>query len=208
MIGFEEVSKEREKKIAQIKKDIAVCKIARDTIDAAHCTLKIKYERMEETNTSLNFNYEDVVDKLHLMSKARYELETKLTDKHEECKSIIEIMAINKETLLRRQSEVEELEKQVTVLQRDYDGAEIKRLGIEKGFEITKKQQSEKIANLTDIISSEKETRDGWIKRYETEQQKHTETQSELIKAKSDLTDQVLAVRNEEIKMGTANRQI
>jgi hypothetical protein len=51
MIGFEEVSKEREKKLTVLKKEIAECKIARDTIDTAHCTLKIKFDRMEEENT-------------------------------------------------------------------------------------------------------------------------------------------------------------
>jgi predicted transcriptional regulator len=83
MIGFEEVSKEREKKLTVIKREIAECKIARDTIDIAHSTLKIKYERLEEENTTMKFNYDDVVDKLHHMNKARYELETKLTDSHE-----------------------------------------------------------------------------------------------------------------------------
>ena len=47
-----------------------------------------------------------------------------------------------------------------------------------------------------------------WIERYEKEQDDHTKTQGELIKAKSDLKDKVLEVRNEEIKINTANRQI
>jgi hypothetical protein len=45
-----------------------------------------------------------------------------------------------------------------------------------------------------------------WIERYEKEQKEHTKTQSDLIKSKSDLKDQVLAVRNEEIKLATASR--
>lgn len=45
-----------------------------------------------------------------------------------------------------------------------------------------------------------------WIDRYDKEQKEHTKTQSELIRAKSDLKDQVLAVRNEEIKLATSTR--
>jgi hypothetical protein len=64
------------------------------------------------------------------------------------------------------------------------------------------------VGNLNEIIEAEKDTRNMWIERYEKEQSEHTKTQGELIKAKSDLKDQVLAVRNEEIKLSTANRQI
>ena len=84
----------------------------------------------------------------------------------------------------------------------------IKYEGLSKQNELTKKQLKEKIDNLGEIIQSEKDTRDMWIERYEKEQQEHVRTQGDLIKAKSDLKDQVLAVRNEEIKLSTANKQI
>ena len=132
MIGFEEVSKEREKKLVILKKDIAECKLARDMIDTAHCTLKIKYERMEETNTTLHFNYDDVVDKLHIVNKARYQLETELTDVHQANKNLKEIMAVQSETLVRRQTDIEELEKRVIERDRELEGIEIKKQGVEK----------------------------------------------------------------------------
>lgn len=40
---------------------------------------------------------------------------------------------------------------------------------MEKQSDIRDKQKGEKIASLTQIIADEKETRDNWIKRYETE---------------------------------------
>jgi hypothetical protein len=48
MIGFEEVQKERESKINTLKKDLAETKLAKDTIDTAHCTLKIKWDNICE----------------------------------------------------------------------------------------------------------------------------------------------------------------
>jgi hypothetical protein len=54
-------------------------------------------------------------------------------------------------------------------LERTNENLEVKKGAIERQFEITKKQQSEKIQSLTDVLQSEKETRENWIKRYETE---------------------------------------
>lgn len=40
------------------------------------------------------------------------------------------------------------------------------------------------------MLAAEKEARDGWIERYEKEQQQHTTTSAELLQAKSELKDQ------------------
>ena len=61
---------------------------------------------------------------------------------------------------------------------------------------------------MQEVITGEKETRDMWIERYEKEQKEHTATNAQLLTARSDLKDQVLAVKNTEIKLNTANRQI
>jgi hypothetical protein len=53
---------------------------------------------------------------------------------------------------------------------------DIKKAGLEKQYDLNKKQLSEKITNLGEIIQSEKDTRDTWIKRYESEQKAHTNT--------------------------------
>lgn len=66
--------------------------------------------------------------------------------------------------------EYEELEKNFTNKARDYETLETKRQGLERNFEMSKKQLNEKIQNLNDIIEGEKQTRDMWIGRYEKEQ--------------------------------------
>lgn len=58
------------------------------------------------------------------------------------------------------------------------------------------------------MIANEKETRELWIQRYEDEQKNHTQTNSGLLQARSELKDQVLALKNTEIKLNSANRQI
>ena len=89
----------------------------------------------------------------------------------------------------RKLLDIDELDKKIIDKDRELDSEQIKRQGIEKQFELTKKQLGEKVSNLNEIIDAEKDTRNMWIERYEKEQSEHTKTQGELIKAKSDLKD-------------------
>jgi hypothetical protein len=83
---------------------------------------------------------------------------------------------------------------------------QIKYEGLNKQNDLTKKQLKEKIDNLNEIIGAEKEKSDMWLKRYEEEQIEHQKAQTMIMKTKSDLKDSALAVRNEEIKLSTANK--
>ena len=158
--------------------------------------------------TTTRADHEDVVDKLHKMNKARHDLEIKLQDEIERNRSMAEVVNLKDETLEKRAQEIEELDKKVIDLERTCETIEIKKQGVERQFELAKKQLNERINNLNEVITGEKETRDMWIERYEKEQKEHTVTNSQLLTARSDLKDQVLAVKNGEIKLNTANRQI
>ena len=142
------------------------------------------------------------------MNKARHDLEIKLQDEIERNKSLQEVVTLRDETLEKRAQEIEELDKKVIDLERNCETIEIKKQGVERQFDLAKKQLNERIQNLQDVITGEKETRDMWIERYEKEQKEHTATNANLLQARSELKDQVLAVKNTEIKLNTANRQI
>lgn len=109
---------------------------------------------------------------------------------------------------MRKNQEIEELDKRVMDLQRSNEALDTKKQGVERQFELTKKQLNEKISNLNEIINSEKETREMWIERYEKEQKDHTITNAQLLQTKSDHRDQMLSTKNAEIKLQTTQRQI
>ena len=48
-------------------------------------------------------------------------------------------------------------------MERSNEALEIKKAGLERQFELTKKQMNEKINNLNDVLNGEKETRENWI---------------------------------------------
>lgn len=152
--------------------------------------------------------YDDVVDKLHKVTKARHDLETQLRDEIERNRSLQEVVNLKEETLEKRVLDIDELEKKMLELERTKEAIDIKRQGVERAFDMAKKQLNEKIQSLNEVISGEKETRDMWIERYEKESRERTATESQLLAARSDLKDQLLVVKNGEIKNSTLSRQI
>ena len=61
------------------------------------------------------------------------------------------------------------MDKKVIELERSLETIEIKRQGLERTLELTKKQMGDKITSLNDVIIAENETRDMWIERFEKE---------------------------------------
>lgn len=76
---------------------------------------------------------------------------------------------------------------------------EIKKKSLDKQSEIQRKQLLDKIQNLNELVSAEKDTREMWINRYEKEQKSHISTNTELLTAKGSLQDAILKVKNFEI---------
>jgi len=103
--------------------------------------------------------------------------------------------------------EVENLEKKIQDIQKANEILETKKQGIERQFELTRKQLNEKISSLNEIIDGEKETREMWVERFENESKEHNITKAQLIQIKSEFQDQMLSTKNAEIKYATAQRQ-
>ena len=78
-------------------------------------------------------------------------------------------MKVKEESLGKKATEIEDLDKRVIDLERAQEALDIKKQGIERQLELSKKQANEKIASLNEIIAGEKETREMWIERYENE---------------------------------------
>ena len=65
------------------------------------------------------------------------------------------------------------MDRKVIELERNLEQVEIKKASMERQFELSRKQFTDQIASLNDIIKQEKDTRDQWIERYEKEAKEH-----------------------------------
>ena len=142
------------------------------------------------------------------MNKARHEIETKLQDEHERNKNLCQVVALKDDVLDKRQIEIEDLDKKLNEQLNISSTLEAQKMGVEKAFELAKTQLNDRIKSLNEVILNEKETRELWIQRYEDEQANHSNTNSALLKSRSELKDQVLQLKNTEIRLNSANRQI
>ena len=104
------------------------------------------------------------------------------------------------DTLAQRSKEIEELDKKVLDLERNYESLDIKKNSIERAAQTQKKQLDDQIAALKESLETEKVQRETWIEKYEKEQAEHTTTSTQLMQARSDLKDEVMEKKNIEIQ--------
>lgn len=64
-------------------------------------TLTIHSEKQKDQINVLQLSYDDAVEKLHKMNKARHDLETKMTEEIERNRSLQDIVRIKEESILK-----------------------------------------------------------------------------------------------------------
>ena len=106
---------------------------------------------------------------LHQTNKVRHETEIKLAEEIEKTRSLQDLVKLKDEALGKKGGELEEQDKKVLELERQVEALNIKFDGEKKSSELLKKQSAEKVASLNEMLTAEKEARDGWIERYEKE---------------------------------------
>lgn len=207
-IQHDENLKQREETIEVLKVQFAEIQIKYDTLTLDHGTLNLHYAKEKETLESTQKELDDASEKLHLTNKVRHETEVKLGSAFEKARDQDLVIIAKDDDLSKRHAEIDELDKKVINLERNNENLEIRRSGMERQFELTKKQLNERVNNLNEIINGERETRDMWIERYEKEHKDHTIASAQLLHEKSDHKDLMLESKNIEIRLKNADKQI
>jgi len=185
IIGFNEVKREREERIDKLKTELRELKVAHEELDLKHGALKVNYEKASEQAATTKKDLDDVIEKLHITNKVRHETEVKLNDQLDRAKQLNQVIKDKEELLAKRAVEIDEQDKKIVELERQNEAIEIKKAGVERQLELTKKQLNEKIAYLNEMLAGEKDNREMWIERYEKEQKEHTATNAQLLQARS-----------------------
>jgi chromosome segregation ATPase len=118
MIGSDELAREREERIEKYKADLHQMKIDLEKIIIEHESLKINHDKVKEQYQNSQKDLDDTTEKLHLTNKVRHETEIKLGEEVEKCKGLQEIVKIKEDSLGKKATEIEELDKRVIDLER------------------------------------------------------------------------------------------
>lgn len=103
-----------------------------EDLDLKHGTLVIQYEKVREQYETSKKDLDDAIEKLHVTNKVRHETEVKLYEEVDKNKTLNEIIRDKEDTLTKRTSEIEDLDKRVIELERLNEALEIKKAGIER----------------------------------------------------------------------------
>ena len=204
MIGNNEMTRIKEEKISKLKNELAEATSQLETTNIKFNTLMVQQEKTLDQMLTQKKDLEDTVEKLHNTNKSRHDTEIKLGEEMEKTMLGNESIARKDELLKSKIQEIDDLDKKVIDLQKEKDTIETKKTGLEKISEQMKKQKDEKIQNLQEIISGEKDNREMWIDRYEKEQKVTQSLSNQLMIEKKEHRDQMLATKNAEIKLATA----
>jgi hypothetical protein len=89
-----------------------------DKLTLEHESLKINHAKVTEQYETAFSDLNDTTDKLHLTNKVRHETEIKLGEEVEKCKGLNEIVKVKDDSLGKKSSEIEELDKRIIDLER------------------------------------------------------------------------------------------
>ena len=139
MIGYNELSREREERIDKLRDELDEIKERHEKLDIEHGTLQINHAKILELYEAARKDLDDTADKLHTTNKVRHETEIKLGEEIEKTKSLQDLVKLKDETLGKRATEIEKLDKKVIDLERSLEAGELKKQGLERQAELTKK---------------------------------------------------------------------
>ena len=127
MIGSDELAREREERIDSYKKEIQELKVDLEKLTIEHESLKINFQKINEQYTAASNDLEDTTEKLHLTNKVRHETEIKLGEEIEKCKGLQNMIKVKEESLGKKVTEIEDLDKRVIDLERAQEALDIKK---------------------------------------------------------------------------------
>ena len=132
MINFNQSNGEKDEKIAILKADLTNFKGKSEDYALQLGTLQINHEKIQASLELTKKDYDETVEKLHKMNKARHDLETKLLDEIERNRSLQELIKMKEDTIQKRSQELEKVDKKGLDLERQVEAIEIKWQGLER----------------------------------------------------------------------------
>lgn len=205
-LGFDEILKEREERILRIKLLLTEVQNSHKVLDKQYSILKLDYERVLQNFNEQKIELDDTIDKLKMTNKVRNENDLKLNEQREKEKELKTLLGEKEDRIQKYIGEIQKLEKQAFSLRKEKESLDSEKANESKHFEIQKRQYSEKITSLNEIIGNERETREMWVERFNKEQTAHNMTKNENFKLRNQIKDLEVEIQNMKIRNESEER--
>jgi chromosome segregation ATPase len=205
-LGFDEILKEREERILRIKLLLTEVQNSHKVLDKQYSLLKLDHERVLQNFNEQKIELDDTIDKLKMTNKVRNENDLKLNEQREKEKELKTLLNEKEDRIQKYIGEIQKLEKQAFSLRKEKESLDSEKTNETKHFEIQKRQYSEKITSLNEIIGNERETREMWVERFNKEQTAHNMTKNENFKLRNQIKDLEVEIQNMKIRNESEER--
>ena len=137
-LGFDEILKEKEERIARLKKTYDELNKAHKIIDKQFSILKLDNARTTQSYNEQKIELDDTIEKLKITNKVRNENELKLNEQMDREKDLKAFLNEKEDRIQKYISEIQKLEKNTFSLRKEKETLESEKSSEAKHFEIQK----------------------------------------------------------------------
>lgn len=171
-------------------------------------TLRVQYEHMTVLADQQKEQLHQAVSKIEEVTRARHMAE----DRIEELKTRLEQTEEAREgyagELLAAKKEVDKVRNELVEAERETEVNEMRKRASERQLEAQKDALMQKIKNLSDILSSERKTRETWIEKFEQEQKANAENMRQAMDNRRAVADLQLQLSTQTSRREEASRRL
>lgn len=171
-------------------------------------TLKVQYNHLVVLTDQQKEQLRQAVSKIEDVTRARHLSEDRVEELKARLAQIEEAKDGLANELLLAKKEADKVRNEIVEVERESDANEMRKRASERQFEAQKDALMQKIKNLSDILSSERKTRETWIEKFEQEQKANAENMRQAMDSRRALADLQLQLTTQTSRREEASRRL
>ena len=173
-----------------------------DNLERVKITLEEKNKIYFEENEGLKQAQEKFANSVKKMNDERNHFKDTLDSANLRIASLNDHAHHNDEIIGRLTRELDKVKTNLSKAERYSDALEIKKEASERTANMQKRQLCEQIKTISEQWTAEKDAREKWIERYESEYKAHFETTAELLKIRTEFKTLEHRANDLELELG------
>ena len=171
-------------------------------------TLKVQYDHLVVLTDQQKEQLRQAVSKIEDTTRARHLSEDRVEELKVRLAQTEEAKEVLAGELLAAKKDVDKVRNEIVEVEREFDANEMRQRASERQFDAQKDALMQKIKNLSDILSSERKTRETWIEKFEQEQKANAENMRQAMESRRTLADLQLQLTTQTSRREEATRRL
>lgn len=197
---YQERFEEFTKKVESLKKQL-------DDLDQENMTNILNLKTYKEENERMIEEKALLTKNMSKLNEERNYVTEQIEAANRKIASFVEQINHCEDIIARQKKEINKIKTSLVNAERYSDMIEIKKDAFERTTEIQKRQLLEQIKTISEQATSEKDSREKWIERYEAEYKSHLKTTTEVMQLRTDVKALAHKCKNYEIELNLIKKE-